>query len=164
MSADERDGSHAHATESDTAVPPQRPWAAGGAFRTEPGDDATDPQASGSASRRARLRVSRVNLWSVTKLGFVVSLVCFIVLFVAVAVLYGILSLLGVFEAVNSAVSIVAGGDVDWFTAPRVLGYTAFLGSINVVLVTLLAAVGAVIYNLAADLVGGIEVTLTEGE
>lgn len=163
MSAEERDGSDTYAFDFNAGAPSREAQPTRGAFRTEAGDDTTaDARAAGS--RRAHLRVSRVNPWSVAKFGFVVALVCFIVLFVAVAVLYGVLSMLGVFDAVNSAVSTIAGGGVDWFAASRVLGYTAFLGGINVVLVTLLATVGAFVYNLSADLVGGIEVTLTERE
>lgn len=115
-------------------------------------------------SRRAHLRVSRISPWSVTKFGFVVALVCFIVFFVAVAILYGILAAMGVFDAVESMVVDFTRTQTGWFTASRVLGYTAFVGAINVVLITLLATLGAYAYNLVADLVGGVEVTLTERE
>lgn len=163
MSAEERDRGDTYAFDFDAPAQPRQARATRGAFQLE-GDEAEAADARASGARRAHLRVSRVNPWSVTKFGFVVALVCFIVLFVAVAVLYGILSLLGVFDAVNSAVSMIVDGNVEWFTAPKVLGYSAFLGAINVILVTLLAAVGTFIYNLGADLVGGIEVTLTERE
>jgi hypothetical protein len=36
------------------------------------------------------------------------------------------------------------------------------IGAINVVLLTALSTLGAAIYNLISDLVGGIEVTLTD--
>ncbi len=129
----------------------------------EPAAKATDPGAARSrASRRAHLQVSRVNPWSVTKFGFIVALVCFIVLFVAVLVLYGLLAALGVFAAVNSVVSSVTATGADLFSLARILGYTAFAGGINVLLITLLTTVAAYVYNLAADLVGGIELTLSE--
>ena len=50
------------------------------------------------SSRKAHLSVSRVEPWSVMKFSFVVSLVCFIILFVAIAVIYATLSMLGVFD------------------------------------------------------------------
>lgn len=121
--------------------------------------------------RRAHLTVSRVEPWSAMKFSFVTSLVCFIVLFVAVAILYGVLSLMGVFDALSATVGdLTTSGDsggVDvsgWFAASRVLGYTALVGAINVILISALATVGAVIYNQVADLVGGVEVTLSEAE
>jgi transmembrane protein DUF3566 len=43
-----------------------------------------------------------------------------------------------------------------------VLGSAAVVGAINIVLFTALATVGAFVYNLCSDLVGGIELTLSE--
>jgi Flp pilus assembly pilin Flp len=45
-----------------------------------------------------------------------------------------------------------------------VLGYTMLVGAINVVLITALATVGAVVYNIATHVSGGIEVTLREAD
>ena len=42
------------------------------------------------------------------------------------------------------------------------IGTSALLGAVNVVLFTALATLGAFIYNVCADLVGGIELTLAE--
>ena len=48
--------------------------------------------------------------------------------------------------------------------AKGVVGGSALLGAVNVVLFTALATLGAFIYNVCADLVGGIELTLAEKE
>ena len=107
------------------------------------------------------------------KFSFVVSLVCFVVLFVAVAVLYGVLSAMGVFDSITEAITQLTTADgkststIDigsWFEPVRILGYTALLGAVNVVLITALSTLGAVIYNLSSDLVGGVEVTFSEAE
>ena len=45
-----------------------------------------------------------------------------------------------------------------------VLLFTALIGAVNVVLITALSTLGAVIYNIASDLVGGVEVTFSEAE
>ncbi|MDS1271482.1 DUF3566 domain-containing protein [Lipingzhangella sp. LS1_29] len=127
------------------------------------------------AVRRAHLTLSRVEPWSVMKFSFIVSLVCFIILFVAVAVIYVILASLGVFDAVTDLISsLVEGGEAEedaigmnpetWFAPARVLGYTGLIGALNIILITALATVGAMIYNLAADLVGGLDITLSEIE
>ena len=50
--------------------------------------------------RKAHLVLRRIEPWSAMKFSFVVSIVAFVVLFVAVAVLYGVLSALGVFDSV----------------------------------------------------------------
>ena len=122
-------------------------------------------------ARQAHLTVARVEPWSVMKFSFVVSLVAFVILFVAVSVLYGALAGLGVFDSLQRVVSDVTSsqgsGGVNakaWFSASRVLGYTALLGSLNIVLITAMSTIGAVVYNLTSRLVGGVEVTLKETE
>lgn len=123
--------------------------------------------------RQAHLVLRRIEPWSAMKFSFVVSLVCFVVLFVAVAVLYGVLSGLGVFESIVTNINQLTnpdGGATDaidastWFDPVRILGFTALIGAINVVLLTALSTLGAVIYNLASSVVGGVEVTFSEAE
>ncbi|GGL11623.1 hypothetical protein Sme01_41890 [Sphaerisporangium melleum] len=132
-----------------------------------------DKPAAPKAPRKAHLVLRRVEPWSAMKFSFVVSLVCFVVLFVAVAVLYGVLSALGVFDSIVNTVTQLtspdgkssAGFDIKtWFEPARILGYTALLGAVNVVLITALSTLGSVIYNVASDLVGGVEVTFSEAE
>ncbi|WP_425582175.1 DUF3566 domain-containing protein [Streptosporangium carneum] len=116
----------------------------------------------------------RVEPWSAMKFSFVVSLVCFVVLFVAVAVLYMVLNGLGVFDNIIQTVNQFTVSDgkpsangfdiASWFEPVRILGYTALIGAVNVVLITALSTLGAVIYNIASDLVGGVEVTFSEAE
>ena len=122
-------------------------------------------------ARQAHLTVARVEPWSVMKFSFVVSLVAFVILFVAVSVLYAALSGLGVFDSLQRVVSDVTSSQGStgvnakaWFSASRVLGYTALLGSLNIVLITAMSTIGAVVYNLTSRLVGGVELTLKETE
>ncbi|TDC82067.1 DUF3566 domain-containing protein [Actinomadura sp. 7K507] len=107
------------------------------------------------------------------KFSFVMAVVCFVILLVAVIVLYAILSGLGVFDAISDTINSLTReqgettGAVDagnWFSFFRIFGYTVLVGALNVLLITALSTVGSVIYNLAADLVGGVEVTLKEAE
>ncbi|MBB5130505.1 hypothetical protein HNP84_000193 [Thermocatellispora tengchongensis] len=126
------------------------------------------------APRKAHLVLRRIEPWSAMKFSFVVALVCFVILFVAVAVLYGVLSALGVFDSIVNTINQITNGDQTaaasgldastWFDPVRILGFTALIGAINVVLITALCTLGAVIYNIAADVVGGVEVTFSEAE
>ena len=122
-----------------------------------------------SQGRQAHLTIARIEPWSVMKFSFATSLVAFVILFVAVAVLYGVLSALGVFDSLQHLVANVTSSKAQagynahtWFSASRVLTYTVLLGVINVVLITALSTIGAVIYNLTSRLIGGVEVTLRE--
>ncbi|MEV7228395.1 DUF3566 domain-containing protein [Polymorphospora sp. NPDC051019] len=128
----------------------------------------TVSSAASRGPRRARLNVKRIDPWSVMKFSFAVSLVLFIVVIVATSVLYLALDAMGVFETVNTSLGelISAGGGQDsggfQITAKGVIGTSALIGLVNVVLFTALATLGAFVYNVCADLVGGVELTLAE--
>jgi hypothetical protein len=103
------------------------------------------------------------------KFSFLMSLVAWVVLFVAVALLYYALSGLGVFAALQRTLESVTSSQqsagfnlATWTSASRVLGYTMLLGAVNIILITALSTIGAVIYNLVTHLGGGVEVTLKE--
>jgi cobalamin biosynthesis Mg chelatase CobN len=130
------------------------------------------PQAGGPQSRRAQLSLARIEPASVMKFSFLISLVGWVILVVAVAILYFAMSKLGVFTSIEHTVGLVtsnkshpAGSNAsNWFRATAVIGYTMLIGAINIVLITALATIGAVLYNLVAMLTGGIEVTLKESD
>jgi hypothetical protein len=127
------------------------------------------PRVQAAQARRANLVIARLEPWSVMKFSFLMSLVAWVVLFVAVALLYYALSGLGVFGAIQrtlqSVTSSQSSSGVDlktWTSASRILGYTMLLGAVNIILITAVSTIGAVIYNLVTHLGGGIEVTLKE--
>lgn len=128
------------------------------------------PGVSSAASRgprRARLNLKRIDPWSVMKFSFAVSLVLFIVVIVATSVLYLALDAMGVFQSVNASLGDLIGtgtgeGPSFRITAQGVIGTAALFGLVNVVLYTALATLSAFIYNVCADLVGGLELTLAE--
>ncbi|TYP86465.1 DUF3566 domain-containing protein [Blastococcus xanthinilyticus] len=139
------------------------------------GDGAAGPAApkagrgrqSGRGPRRARLQLRHIDTWSALKISLVLSIALFFIWMVAVGLLYMVLGGLGVFDAINDLVGQIGsasgsdeGGDV--LTAGVVFGGAAVIGAINVVLLTALCTVGTFIYNLCSDLVGGLEVTLSE--
>ncbi|WP_083668924.1 DUF3566 domain-containing protein [Saccharothrix sp. CB00851] len=122
----------------------------------------------GRGPRRASLQVKRVDPWSVLKLALVLSVALFFVWLVAVGVLYGVLNGMGVWDKINNTASDLLQGNEPngdpLISAGRVFGVAAIVGAVNIVLFTALATVGSFVYNVSADLAGGLEVTLSERE
>ena len=80
-------------------------------------------------------------------------------------VLYAVLGSLGVTGSLNQLFAELTGGSASGsplFTTGRIVGGAAVLAAVNVVLLTLLATLGALLYNLASSLVGGLQVTLSD--
>jgi hypothetical protein len=123
---------------------------------------------AGRGPRRARLQLRHIDTWSALKISLVLSIALFFIWMVAVGILYGVLSGLGVFDTLNelfgqlgsASGSDSGGGDV--VTPGIIFGGAAVIGAINIVLMTALCTVGTFIYNLCSDLVGGLELTLSE--
>ncbi|APU18063.1 Transmembrane domain of unknown function (DUF3566) [Actinoalloteichus sp. GBA129-24] len=118
----------------------------------------------GRGPRRASLQIKRIDPWSVLKLTLVLSMAMFVVWLIAVGVLYGVLDGMQVWDQLNGTYNDLAGESADsaLISAGRVFGVAAIIGAVNIVLFTALATVGAFVYNVSADLAGGIEVTLSE--
>jgi hypothetical protein len=124
--------------------------------------------------RKARLRVARVDPWSVMKVSFVLSIAMGIVTIVGTAVVWNVLNALGVLKSLNRFVgdltSSGSGTTTSSFSLSNVLSfghvelYMIIVALVDVVLVTALATLGAYLYNLASGFVGGFEVTLAEDQ
>ncbi len=148
------------------ATPGQRPATPG----QRPGQGAPGlvKPAPKAKVRRARLLVSKVDPWSVLKMAFLLSVALGIVTVVAAIVLWTVLDLTGIFDQVDSLLGTLAGSEGGGFELKKVasLGQVASFATIiavvNVVLLTALSMLSAVLYNISATLVGGIGVTLTD--
>jgi hypothetical protein len=113
--------------------------------------------------RRARLQLRHINPWTVLKFSCVLSIALFFVWLIVIGVLYGVLDGAGIIHKINDAYTTIQGNNSKApVTAGVVFGGAAIIGAVNIVLFVALTTVGSVIYNLCADLVGGIEITLSE--
>jgi hypothetical protein len=122
-------------------------------------------------TRRARLRLVHLDPWSVMKTAFLLSIAFGIVTVVAVAVVWSVLGAAGVWDSINATVSDVLGGDSaqnfdvqNYVGTSRVLGFTMIVAVVDVILITAISTLAAFLYNLAAALLGGVEVTLAEDD
>lgn len=119
--------------------------------------------------RKARLRLVQVEPWSVMKTAFLLSVALGIVTVVAVGIVWGVLGAAGLWDSVNSivrdSIGDTSGSPFEiqkYLGTSRVLGFTMIVAVADVVLITAIATLSAFLYNLAASLLGGVEVTFAE--
>lgn len=119
--------------------------------------------------RRAKLRLVRVDPWSVTKSSFLLSIAFGVMCVVAVFLIFSVMDAAGLWTHINDTIQGVLNQDPDeafdvndYVGMDRVMGITMLIAVIDVVIITALATLGAFIYNMAASLLGGVEVTLAE--
>ncbi len=136
----------------------------GGSAVTDSGSWARVPRSR--PPRQAALQLKRLDPWSVLKLALVLAVVLFFIWLVAIGVLYGALDGMGVWDRLNGTYADLVSGEAQTgdtlISAGRVFGLAAVVGAINSLLFAVTVTVGAFVYNVSADLVGGIEVTLSE--
>ncbi len=126
------------------------------------------PAGDDGTGRRASLRLNHVEPWSVARIAFAISVAMMIVGVVAMTLFWVVLNIAGVWDQVNEAVTSVLSDDstsfdiTDYLGFWRLIGLSLVVSAINVVLMTALATIGAHLYNLSAQVLGGVEVTFSE--
>lgn len=116
-------------------------------------------------ARRMNLSVTRVDAWSVAKVTFMLAIAGALVQIIAVALLWSLLKVVGVFDQVTQIVSSAGldTGGMDLtniLSLPTVLSAVTIFSIAEIVLVTILVTIFALLYNVVSALVGGVHVTL----
>lgn len=115
---------------------------------------------------RASMQIRRIDPWSTLKVSLLLSVALFFVWMITVAFLYLVLGGMGVWAKLNSNVGDLlnnaSGSSAELVSSSTIFGGAFLIGLVNIVLMTALATIGAFVYNLITDLIGGIEVTLAD--
>lgn len=137
---------------------------------TGEGEELVKHQQGSRRTRRARLRVSRVDPWSVMKTCFMFAIAFGIISWICVYVVWSVVNASGMMEALNQALTNILSSPSDqtpvriedFINTNKVMGVTALIAVINVVITTALGTIFAFLYNLSANILGGLELTLAE--
>ena len=143
-------------------------------------DDVPEPQTPAApaaptdgtapSGRTAALRLTHIEPWSVTRMAFVISVAMMIVGVVATTIFWIVLSITGVWDQLSDSVTAVLSDSDDAFDITEYLGFGRLVGLslllsvVNVVVMTVLATIAAHLYNLAAHVIGGIQVTFSNDQ
>jgi hypothetical protein len=131
-----------------------------------PGSDVPRASVRNRPPRQALLQLKRLDPWSVLKMALALAVVLWLVWMVAAGVLYGVLGGMGVWDRLNGTYADLVTAQPETggalISAGRVFGLAAVVGAVNSLLFAVAITIVAFVYNVAADLVGGIEVTLSE--
>ena len=110
--------------------------------------------------RQARLHLTRIDPWSVAKGAFMLGVTLAGVTIVATISLWLMLSAAGVFEAITGIFKDVSGSSsgVSFLSLGRLVGLSMVVSAAEIVLLSVLSTLFAVLYNLSVGFTGGVEV------
>ena len=116
----------------------------------------------GGSSKQVRLRLVHIDFWSAMKVSAVLGLVIGIVQLVVTFVMWTLLQVVGLFGKIDEVLrDILAQPDfaiTSIISLPQVMMFTLLVAVLNFVVITVLGAVIAVLYNLSVRLTGGLQV------
>lgn len=113
--------------------------------------------------RRVTRVVRDIDVWSVFKVGIVFHLVVFVIALVAVALLWSVANSTGTINNVENFFESF-GWESFTFNGTALLSNFLAFGLLAAILGTALWVIGAVMFNLITELVGGVRVTVLEEE
>ena len=119
------------------------------------------PRRSGS-SKQVRLRLVHIDFWSAMKVSAILGLVLGIIQVVIVFVMWTLLQVVGLFDKIDEVLRDILADPEFAITSilslPQVMMFTLLVAVLNFVVITVMGAVIAVLYNLSVRITGGLQV------
>jgi hypothetical protein len=149
---------------SEPAVPTpvvteEPPSADAGTPATKPAKPTKPPQPKG---RQARVVLRKLGPWSVLKISILFYLCVMAVIVGAFVILYAVLEAIGALDSVTRLIRDLFADQTFEIHADWLLSRGILIGLAMVVLWSLINLFVVFLYNLLSDIVGGVEVTLSE--
>jgi ABC-type sugar transport system permease subunit len=130
-------------------------------------DKLSDKSARPAQTKQVRLKLVYIDFWSAVKFSFLIAAAVGVVIFVAVLLIWTVLTSTGVFDQISTLLKDVSGNSQTSVTNivsfAQVMGFTLVIAALNVVVGTVLGAIACVLYNLSVKITGGILVGFKNG-
>jgi hypothetical protein len=120
---------------------------------------ATSPR---TGPRRSRCEVHRIDLWAVLRISLCFYLAAVALLIVSGVALWAIADAAGAINNIERFMGKILSSKNYHLVSAQILEGTILVGLVLAALMTIITVVGAALYNLFSELVGGFEVTLVE--
>ena len=117
-----------------------------------------------TSAKQVRLRLVYVDFWSAVKLSFLAAIAIAVVTVVAFVMVYLVVSTTGLIGKADEFLGGFSDGSFllsQFVSFPQVIAFSAIVAILNLIVVTVLGAVVAGIYNLAVKVTGGLLVGFT---
>ena len=115
-----------------------------------------------SGPRRSRCEVRRIDLWAVLRISLCFYLAAVLLVIISGVVLWLIADAAGAIGNIESFMGKILSSKNYHLVSAQILEGTVLVGLVLAALMTIISVVGAALYNLFSELVGGFEVTLVE--
>ena len=127
-------------------------------------DKLAKKSSSKTSSKQVRLRLVYVDFWSAVKLSFLAAVVVAIVTVVSIFLVYMVLQATGLIARLDEFFVAFSDGGLSitaFVGLPQVMAFAAVVAILNLIVMTVLGAVVAGIYNLMVKITGGLLVGFT---
>ncbi len=117
-----------------------------------------------STAKQVRLRLVYVDFWSAVKLSFLAAVAMAVVTLVSYFLVYLIVLTTGLIGQADEFFQSFSDGSVSltqFIGLPQVMAFAAVVAILNLIVITVLGAVIAGLYNLAVKVTGGLLVGYT---
>ncbi len=114
-------------------------------------------------AKQVRLRLVYIDFWSAVKLSFLAAIAVAIVTVVSIVMVFLVIQTTGLISQADEFIGSLTDGILvsDFISFPQVVAFSAIMAILNLIVVTVLGAVVAGIYNLAVKVTGGLLVGFT---
>ena len=117
-----------------------------------------------SSSKQVRLRLVYIDFWSAVKLSFLVAIAIAIVTLVFFVLLFLVIQSTGLIAQLDEFIVGFSGNRFSIESTiglPQVFAFGSVVAILNLIVVTVMGAVAAGIYNMCVKITGGLLVGLT---